>query len=173
MDDLFGRLEAFVRPLYQDLDGISRFDEVERIRRIARSIHTPADAREFELLLLLQGLGRWLERLGNASRTALAVPGLTESDLRRIGASVRRLDRPQTADERAVAAAILIDRAGVRGLAMRFAAARREGQTPLDVIREALADSTVPEWLPESARDLLTRRLEARRRFCEELLEEL
>ena len=48
-----------------------------------------------------------------------------------------------------VAAAILIDRSGVRGLAQRFASARREGHSVVDVVREALADSWVPEWVPE------------------------
>ena len=173
MDDLLRRLETFVKPLYQDLDGISRFDEIERIRRIARTLYTPAAPREFELLLLLHGLGKWLDKIGNASRTALAVPGLTEVEIRSVAASARRLDDPQSAAERAVAAAILIDRAGVRGLALRFAAARREGSTLLDVVRDALAESIYPEWLPDNARDMLEQRFEARRRVCQALLDEM
>ena len=173
MENLLRRLESFVKPLYQDLDGASRFDEIERIRRIARTIHRPAAPRDFELLLLLHGLGKWLEKMGNASRTALAVPGISESELRSVAASARRLDEPKTDMEKAVAAAILIDRAGVRGLAMRFSSARREGQTLLDVVRDALAESIYPQWLPDSARDLLERRFEARRRVCQALLDEM
>ena len=173
MDDVLARLETFLKPLYQDLDGTSRFDEIERVRRIARSIFTPANTREFELLLLLHGLGKWLEKMGNASRTALAVPGVTEAEIRAIAASAKRLDDPQTETEKAVAAAILIDRAGVRGLALRFASARREGQTLLDVVRDALAESIYPQWLPEAARPMLEQRFEARRSFCQALLEEM
>ena len=171
-----GALERFVQPLYQDVDGVSRYDEVERISRIARRIHTPATAeavRAFDLLLLFQGLGKWLDRMGNVSRTALAVPGLSETELRRTAASIARLDDPGTPEERALAAAVLIDRGGVRGLAQRFASARREGQSLLDVVREALADAWIPDWVPEKARPWLERRHDARRKFCAAILEEM
>ena len=124
--DLRKKLETFLLPLYQDLDGVSRFADVERISRIARRLHEGDDS--FELLLLFQGLGKWLEKVGNVSRTVLAVGGITETDLWKTSASIRRLDSPETAAERAVAAAILIDQAGVRGLALKFVAARREEQ---------------------------------------------
>jgi hypothetical protein len=68
---------------------------------------------------------------------------------------------------------MLIDGAGVRGLAQRIAGARREGHTLTDVIREAVTDAWIPAWLPESARPMLEKRFEARRKFCEALLEEL
>src|SRR5207247_8699603 len=71
MDDaLRQRLEHFLRPLYQDLDGVSRFEDLERVARIARRLY-PRDDRAFELLLLFHGLGRWLEKIGNLSRTTL------------------------------------------------------------------------------------------------------
>lgn len=174
--DLQLRLEAFVRPLYQDLDGVSRFDDVERVSKIARALYRPpteTDSRSLELLLLFHGLGKWLEKVGNASRTTLAVPGIEEDDLRRTAASIRRLEVPQTTIECAVAAALLIDRAGLRGLVMRFAAARREGHTLLDVVRESLAESWTPAWVADDARAMLEKRFEVRRRFCQELLEEL
>ncbi|HEU4522272.1 MAG TPA: hypothetical protein VFT12_09730 [Thermoanaerobaculia bacterium] len=174
--ELQRRLLTFVRPLYQDLDGSSRLDDVERVARIARTIHRPAtgeEEREFELLLLFHGLGKWLERVGNASRTALAVEGVSESELRSVASSAARLDNPRTANERAVATAILIDNAGVRGLAHRFAGARREGHSLTDVVREVLADSWIPEWVPAEAREMLERRFEVRRKFCSALIEEL
>jgi len=169
-------LEQFLRPLYQDLDGVSRFDDVERVGRIARRLYTPAspaDARAFELLLLFHRLGRWIEKVGNLSRAVLAVDGLDEAELRRTAASIRRLESPVTEAERAVAAALLIDDAGVRGLAERFGRARREGNSTMDVLRAALSDVSVPEWLPEGAEELLHERREARREFCRKLLEEL
>ena len=43
----------------------------------------------------------------------------------------------------------------------------------MDVLRNVLSDVFVPEWLPESARDWLHARREARREFCKRLLEEL
>ena len=164
------RLEHFLRPLYQDLDGVSRFEDLERVARIARRLY-PKDDPAFELLLLFHGLGRWLEKMGNLSRTVLAV-GLNEQDLRATAASVRHLDAPRTDAERAVAAAILIDTAGVRGLAERLGRARREGQSVADVVRHALAEAEQPEWLPEGARPLLEKRRERRREFCRAILEE-
>lgn len=169
-------LEAFLKPLYQDLDGVSRIDDVERIARIARKLYAPAeatDARAFELLLLFHRLGKWLERVGNLSRTLLAVPGVTEQELRQTAASIRRLDEPVTEAERAVAAAILIDGAGVRGLTEHFARARREGNSTMDVLRAALSEVSVPDWLPPRAEELLHARREARRGVCRRLLEEL
>ena len=166
----------FLRPLYQDLDGISRLDDIERVSMLARRIYKPAspeDARAFELLLAFHGLRKWLDRVGNISRTVLVTGVITEDELRRTAVSIRRLDKPAHDYERAVAAATLIDGAGVRGLAQRFGTARREGQSLLDVVREAVADNWIPEWLPPAAVPLLENRQEARRRFCTEILEEL
>ena len=164
-------LRAFLAPLYQDLDGVSRLEEIDRISSIARRLYEPDDVRSFELLLLFHGLGKWLEKVGNRSRTALAT-GLSETELRALSASIRRLDDPQTDAERAVAAAILIDSAGVRGLIERFARARREGESMMDVVRDVLADSWIPAWVPERGRAWLERRHEARREVCRELLAE-
>jgi hypothetical protein len=169
-------LATFLRPLYQDLDGVSRLDEVERIAKIARRIYTPAsadDARAFELLLAFHKLDKWLDKVGNISRTVLAVGEVNEGELRRTAASIKRLEEPVTGAERAVAAAILIDSAGVRGLAEHFARARREGSSQMDVLRNVLSDVFVPEWLPETAQEWLHKRREARREVCKRLLEEL
>lgn len=168
-------LESFLRPLYQDLDGVSRFEEVERIAAIARRLYVPPaeDARAFELLLLFHRLGRWLEKVGNLSRTVLSVGGLTETELRRTVASIARLQAPVSDAERAVAAAVLIDTAGVRGLTEHFARARREGSSLMDILRAALSDVAVPEWLPPRAEEWLYARREARRETCRRLLEEL
>lgn len=171
--DLRKRLETFLLPLYQDLDGVSRVADVERVGKIARQLHESENDDAFELLLLFHGLGKWLEKVGNASRTVIAVGGITEADLRRTAASIRRLDNPETAAERAVAGAILIDHAGVRGLALKFASARREGHSVLDVVREELASAWMPEWMPERGRDWLERRFEAKRRVCREVMGEL
>lgn len=169
------RLELFLRPLYQDVDGVSRVDEVERIAAIARRLYTPPpeEARAFELLLRFHRLGRWLERVGNISRTVLAVGEVTEAELRRTAASIARLDEPVTDAERAVAAAVLIDRAGVRGLTELFTRARREGSSLMDVLRAALSDVAVPEWLPGNAEGWLYARREMRRQTCRRILEEL
>jgi hypothetical protein len=167
-------LRKFVAPLYQDLDGHSRLEEIDRISRIARRLYEPPDdapRRAFELLLLFHGLGTWLERVGNLSRTILAT-GVSERELRATAASIKRLAAPVSDTERALAAALLLDSAGVRGLADRFARARREGQSVTDVVREVLGDMTTPEWMPENARDWLARRHESRRETCSRLLAE-
>jgi len=168
-------LQSFLRPLYQDLDGVSRFDDVERVAAVARRLYRPATegyARAFELLLLFHGLGRWLEKVGNLSRAVLTT-GLPETELRSVAASIRRLDDPSTDAERAVAAALLIDNAGVRGLAERLSRSRREGSSVQDVVRNALAETIVPDWLPSSAREWLAKRHEARREFCRRILAEI
>lgn len=168
-------LTEFLRPLYQDLDGVSRMEEVERIAGIARRLYTPPpeEARAFELLLLFHRLGKWLDKVGNISRTVLGVPGVSEAELRRTAASIARLHAPVSDAERAVAAAVLIDEAGVRGLTEHFTRARREGMSLMDVLRNALSDVSVPEWLPERAEEWLHQRREARRAVCRRLLEEL
>lgn len=164
------RLMNFLRPLYQDLDGVSRADDVERIAAIARRLH-PAPSDSFDLLLAFHLLGTWLEKVGNASRTSLAT-GISEADLRRTAASIRRLRSPQTDEERAVAAAVLIDSAGVRGLAERFARSRREGRSVVEVAREALAETDVPEWVSDEARDMLAERRSRRKEFAASVIAE-
>lgn len=174
--DLRQRIETFLLPYYQDLDGASRFDEVERIAKIARRLHSPASPeaeRAFELLLLFHRLGRWLEKVGNLSRTLLGVSGLTDAELRQTAMSIRRLDEPVSDAERATAAAVILDSAGVRGLTELFARARREGNSLMDVLRASLADVDVPEWLPPRAEEWLHARREARRDVCRRLLVEL
>lgn len=168
-------LRTFLRPLYQDLDGASRLDEVERIAGIARRLYTPPpeDARAFELLLLFHRLGKWLDKVGNVTRTVLGVPGLTEGELRQTAASIARLHAPVSDAERAVAAAVMIDEAGVRGLTEHFTRARREGSSLMDVLRNALSDVAVPEWLPPGAEEWLHQRRESRRDVCRRLLEEI
>src|ERR1700756_3484414 len=118
-------LQRFLQPLFLDLDGVSRLDDAERIARIAYQLH-PEHTRSLELLLAFHLLGHWLEKVGNASRTALNT-GISEAELRKTAASIRRLDAPLTDEERVIASAILIDGAGPRGLAEKFARARREG----------------------------------------------
>ena len=168
------RLESFLRPFYQELDGASRMDEVQRIAAIARRLRgAGSDERAFELLLLFHRLGRWLEKVGSVSRTVLGVPGVTEEELRRVMVSIRRLETPETEDECAVAAAILIDRAGVRGLAELITRSRRDGSSLMDVLRAALGDVAQPAWLSPQAAAWLRVRREARREVCRKLLEEI
>lgn len=170
------KLDTFLRAFYQDLDGASRFDEVERIARIAHRLYAPpsaAEARAFELLLLFHRLGTWLEKVGNLSRTLLTVEDVSEAELRATASSIRRMDEPVSDAERAVAAAVLIDGAGVRGLTELFARAKREGNSLMDVLRAALSDVSVPQWLPDGAEEWLHKRREARREVCKRVLEEL
>jgi hypothetical protein len=169
-------LDRFLLPLLQDVDGRSRADDLDRIAQIARRLFSPpdeAERRAFELILRFHALGKWLDRVGNISRVALAVRGISERELQAAAAAIRRLDSPQSAAEKAVAAALLIDGAGVRGLADQFARARREGSSLVDVIRNAVADAYVPEWLPPEAESRLRKRREARRQVCRMILEEL
>ena len=163
-------LQRFLRPLFLDLDGVSRLDDAERIAGIAHQLH-PERTRSLELLLAFHLLGHWLEKVGNTSRTMLNT-GISESELRKTAASIRRLDAPLTGEERAVASAILIDSAGARGLAEKFARARREGHTVADVAREALADTHVPEWMSDDARELLQQRRTTRDTFARAILDE-
>ena len=172
--ELRRQLESYLRPLYQDLDGANRMAEVERIGSIARRIHPAgADDRHFELLLLFHGLGRWLEKIGNVTRTVLAVPGIAEEELRAVMRSIRRFEAPESEAERAIAAAILIDSSGVRGLADSISRSRREGSSLTDVLRSALSDVREPEWLAPNALSWLRRRRVARRDMCRAILDEL
>jgi len=162
---------AYLRPLYQDLDGVSRMDDVERIARIARQLYDADDDAELELLLLFHRLGNWLDKVGNLTRTSLAT-GISEARLHRVAASIRRLEQPESDAERAVAAAAIIDAAGVRGLAERLTRARREGLTIDDVARAELREVAVPEWFSAEARVMLMERSEARHAVCRQILGE-
>ena len=162
------KLEDFVRPLYQDLDGASRFDAVERAGRIARTLAPPS--RELDLLILFSGLGKWLEKPRNYSRVLLNAD-ISDPELRATVASVRRLDSPQTEAEVAVAAAMLVDSAGVRGFAERLAHARREGISIADLARELPAE--IPEWVPAVARRMIEQRHEERAKFAAAILGEM
>jgi hypothetical protein len=168
------RLDAYLRPFYQDLDGLSRFDEVERVASIARRLHGPAaaDERDFELLLRFHLLGTWLEKVGNLSRTSL-VTGIAESELRRVASTIHRLPTPLTNAERAVAAAVLIDRGGLRGLAEQFVRGRREGQSPIDIAIATQSDLDAPEWMTGAACAWLLRRKGRRAEACRQIVEEL
>jgi len=163
-------IAAFLRPLYQDLDGVSRMDEVERIARIARELYDEDDP-DFELLLAFHRLGNWLDKVGNLTRTAL-VTGIDEAALHRTADAIRHLDAPRDDAECAVAAALIIDAAGVRGLAERLTRARREGLTVEDVARAGLREVEVPEWFSAKARILLLERAELRRDVCRRILGE-
>lgn len=162
------RLEEFLRPLYQDLDGASRFDSVERVRRIAQSLHSPI--RELELLILFSGLAKWLQKPRNVSRTLLTGT-VSEIELATTIRSLARLDDPQSDVERAVAAAMMIDSAGVRGLAERLTHARREGLSIEDVAREEPPE--IPAWMPAEGREMLLVRRDERQKVCDALLREM
>jgi len=172
------RVEAFVQPLYQDLDGVSRVSDIARLEKIARALFQPEsdqDEHHFALLLLFSGLGRWLNRMGNVSRAALIIgKGVSESDLRRVGEAIRRLDDPQSAAERAVATAGLIDAAGARGLALRFSTARREGTSPDEIVKEELQGAEpLPDWLDERSRRWLGLRADRRKAMCQMIVDEI
>lgn len=172
------RVESFIQPLSQDLDGISRVGDILRLEEIARRLYRPESAEDehhFTLLVLFSRLEKWLGRMGSISRAALAIgTGVSESDLRRVHESLGHLERPRTPAERAVASAQLIDAAGIGGLATRLAAARREGLTAREVAEEELGSPVpLPDWLDVSARDWIEGRDRARREVCHRLMDEL
>ena len=72
-----------------------------------------------------------------------------------------------------MAAAAIIDAAGVRGLAERLTRARREGMTVDDVARAELREVEVPEWFSAEAREMWMERVEAKRDVCRKILDEL
>ena len=68
---LMTELITFLRPLYQELDGASRLDTVERLGAIARRLAPPSP--ELELLIFFHPLGNWLDKVGNVSRAVLTL----------------------------------------------------------------------------------------------------
>jgi hypothetical protein len=164
-------LLAFLRPLYQELDGVSRLDTVERLAAITRRLAPPS--RELELLIFFHPLGNWLDKVGNLSRAVLTLRDVTADELRQTARSIRRLDAPESAAERAVAAALLIDNAGVRGLAERLARARREGNSIAEVARQSLDETPRPDWLDAQSAAWLRTRDDARARVANAVIAEL
>ena len=130
-------------------------------------LHPPT--RELELLIVFSGLVKWLEKPRNVSRILLT-RHVAEGELREAIESLHRLDQPETGAECAVAAAMLIDSAGVRGLAERFAHARREGLAIEEVAREEPPE--IPPWMDTLARTMMLERMERRKAFCRAMIEE-
>jgi len=171
------RLADFVKPLHQDLDGVSRSADVARVSTIARRLHSPlsvVEDRRFDLLLQFQNLESWLGRLGNISRAALMIgPPVAEQDLVWVLKALRRLDEPGSAEEKALATAIRIDRGGIRGLVEAFGSARRLGATIMEIARdESEGDVDLPSWIEGDAARWLRQRSEARRVLCRALMRE-
>ncbi|HUP65521.1 MAG TPA: hypothetical protein VM557_09585 [Thermoanaerobaculia bacterium] len=169
------RLEAFLRPLYQDLDGVSRFEDVDRIEALARGVAGNGELGvHLELLVLFHRLGGWLARMGNASRVVLAAGGVLQKDVvAQTSDSLAHLDAPRNEAERVIAAALLIDSAGVRGVVSRLAHARRDGQSMSGAAAEFLSEKIeAPEWMNERARELLRLRTEAARSFAQQVIDE-
>ncbi len=153
-------------------------DEVERIEAISRRLFKPEPEEEtplLEILILFSGLRKWLERIGNFSRTTLALQGVVdEATLGRTLRSLRRLDAPVTAEEIALASALRIDDTGVHGLARKMARAKREGGSPAEVARAILDEEpSVPDWMSEEAAEWLSRREKQEKELCKQLLTEL
>jgi len=176
--DLEPSIIDFVRPLYQDLDGSSRMPTIVRTARIARALWTPPpdDRRRFELLLLFHGLRSWLGKVGNRSRTTLALAGIvSDLDLHLVIEALSRLEAPVSEAERTLAAAMLIDRAGVLGLADRIEHARREGTDAREIAAREVAEPapSPPAWMDDRARRWLAPRYAARRAVCEAILREI
>lgn len=157
----------FVRPLLQDLDGQSRLPEVERVARIASRLTDDLDEmKNRDLLFYLHPLGSWLRKPGNRSRALLALSGIvSDKELFRVENSISRLEAPQTISEIALASAMLIDRAGVRGAVQQLASARREGLTIDEAVQKLLEDEPAPSWMPENALELWNQRRKARAGF--------
>ena len=154
----------FVRPLLQDLDGQSRLPEVERVARIASRLHDDPDEMKYrDLLFYLHPLGSWLRKTGNRSRALLALKGIaTDQELFRVENSISRLEVPQTALEIALASALLIDRAGVRGAVQQLASARREGLTIDEAVQKLAEDEPSPTWMSPKALEWLNGRKKSR-----------
>ncbi len=125
-------------------------------------------------MILFHGLDRWLTKVGSISRASLIIgEGVGEGDLRQVSESLRRLDAPVTGAERALAAAILIDEAGVRGLAVRFSHARREGASLDEIAREEMDGPSRPLWLDARSLRWLGHRDAARKQVCAMVLAEV
>lgn len=172
------RLVHLIRPLHQDLDGLSHFEEIGRTSALARRFYrstTSAEDRHFELMLLFQRLGPWLLKVGNLSRTLLVSRAeVNEMDLRRVSQSLARLEAPQSEAEIALSTAMLIESCGARALVERFTRARREGLTARGVAEEILSASAPDRiWLVEEARTLIRQQFEKQQLFCRELIEEV
>jgi len=167
-------LLRFVRPLLQDLDGHSRLPEVERVARIATRILDSQDSpAERDLLFYLHPLGSWLKKTGNRSRALLSLQGVASAEeLFRVESSITRLDHPVSELETALASALIIDRAGVRGAVQQLASARREGLTIDEAVQKLSDVEPIPLWMSEKALTCLRGRLKARAAFVESVQRE-
>jgi hypothetical protein len=171
------RIEEYVRPLAIGLDGVTYFGDTERVVRAAERIagDDPSIDRDvLYLLAMFSGQGRWVERLGQRSRTEifLASAGVPVPAMRALFRGLPRLaDGPRTAEEAVVHDALKLEELGATGIARRLLEGYRERQDFLEMA-EAIRKAAGVELATEAGRRLAEPRREAMRRFAEQLREE-
>ena len=167
----------FVRPLLQELDGHSRLPELERVRTIAERLLTEErgdDRLDRELFFHLYPLRAWLRKSGNRSRMTLALREVaTEQQLIDVERSIGRIEDPQTPLEIALASALRIDEAGLRGSAQQISFSRREGLSLDEAITRLSESEETPAWMTARARDWLNVRKHSRALFVSQVRAEL
>ncbi len=128
------RVEEFVRPLYTGLDGVQTFDRVGRIEGRLRELAggQPVNEQLLELLVLFQGVIERLGSLGRQSRFGLFLRGLSlpEELSEAVRTGLRRFsDLPETAEERLLHDACLLEKTGLRAAVARLLTAGRRRWT--------------------------------------------
>jgi hypothetical protein len=126
------RIVEYVKPLAVGLDGTTYSGDVDRVVAASERIAGQLPGIEPDLLFLLavfSGQDRWVQRMGNASRTeiflsSLGVAGAT------IGALFRGLPRlksgPVTREEEIVHDAMALDEMGAHGIVRQLLDGYRE-----------------------------------------------
>ncbi|MCZ6726110.1 MAG: hypothetical protein O7A98_02000 [Acidobacteria bacterium] len=125
------RVEEYVRPLYTELDGVETFGRVGEIEQLLIELAEGVDHEPdlLELLTLFHGVVGRLGSLARGSRWHLFMRSLGIA-AERIARLRRGLEgfvrRPQTAEDRLLHDAVLLERSGVGAVISRLLAAGRK-----------------------------------------------
>lgn len=168
------RVEEYVRPLYTELDGVETFGRVGELeRRLAElAVGIEHQPELLELLTLFHGVVGRLGSLAPGGRWQLFLRGLGVPAVRvaRLRRGLERLaTRPQSAEERLLHDALLLERSGVGAVLSRLLAAGRK-RLALDRALTQLDAGPEPErFHTRRGREIATQRHAVAMRWIGEL----
>lgn len=174
------RIEDYVKPLAVGLDGVTNYGDVARAVSAAEAIASglSTDRLDRDLVFLLavfSGQEKWVSRMGHRSRSEIFLEsqGVPRRLVAALFRGLARLEKdPQSAEERVVHDAVLLDSMGAYGVARALADAYRE-RLDIGEMAAAIEEAAAVPLLTEPGRVLAEPRRRAMLDFAARLRQEL
>jgi hypothetical protein len=126
------RIVEYVKPLAVGLDGTTYSGDIDRILAASERIAEEVPSIDRDLLFLLavfSGQDRWVQRMGNASRTEIFLSslGVAEATIRALFRGLPRLrSGPAAPEEEVIHDAIALEEMGAHGIVRQLLDGYRE-----------------------------------------------